>query len=159
MKKLFILIPAFICLTFANVNAQKTNISNEEIQMIHSEIQLEKKAVFVENMQLKPEHSEAFWAIYADYEKEMSNYSLDVIKNLIAFAELEKAKLSADQLDEVAKNYFKKEKNILKIQERYFKRIQKEINVYVAVRFFQIENVVDTQLRIAQGVNTPLVKE
>ncbi|GJM63706.1 hypothetical protein [Persicobacter diffluens] len=157
IKKLFLFL-AFAAVSWS-VKAQTTEVSADQIQMIHTEIQVEKKALFVENMQLKESESKLFWPIYNAYEQEMAPYSYEVIENLVHLANFEEKKISAERLDEIGKEYFKKEKAILKIKQKYFKQLQKELNVFIAVRFFQIENVIDTQLRIAQGVNTPLVME
>ncbi|TAJ05095.1 hypothetical protein DMA11_23585 [Marinilabiliaceae bacterium JC017] len=152
MRKLILLLAVVL---FAGIaNAQ---ITNEEIALVKSILNSERKVFFAQNMDLTTVQSEIFWDIYEDYEKEkapIGNLSIKLFKRLIK----EEDTLDDKTLIELQKSSLKNQQRRLALKKKYFNIIRKKIDVDVAVRFTQIDEYVNTMVSASLLESMPLVK-
>jgi hypothetical protein len=152
MKKLLLFASLLALMT--SVSAQ---ISNEELELVRSIVNSERKVFFAQNMELSSEQFTAFWTLYDKYEQEskalMSN-SISQIKTLIN----ESDNISDEELDQIQKTTFKRRKKLLSLQNKYYKIMKKEFGTKAASRFLQIDRFVDATVKSQLFGEMPLIK-
>ena len=78
---------------------------NDDVELIRSVVQTERKAVVANNMQLTEAESEAFWPVYNEYEQAMRKVNtkrVEVLRRLAAEYET----LTDEQAEDLLKESF-----------------------------------------------------
>lgn len=152
MKKLLLF--AGVLALISNVSAQ---ISKDELELVRSIVNSERKVFFAQNMELTTAQFSSFWILYDKYEEEskalMSN-SITQMKTLIN----ESDKISDEELDQIQKTTFKRRKKLLVLQNKYYKIMKKEFGTKAASRFLQIDRFVDATVKSQLFGEMPLIK-
>jgi hypothetical protein len=141
-----------VALSCSSVFAQ-----DEIIEMFRSDLRAERIALIAEEMQFTDEEAARFWPVFRKYEKELRKIydaRLDIIK-------------------QYAENYFEvtdgmaydmmKESIELDIKEAYLKKkYLREFNRVLpgtkAVKFYQLENLIETLIRAQIAAELPFVE-
>lgn len=133
-------------------------------QDLHSEIavqrakdETDRQAIVAASLKLTDTESKAFWPLYKEYRAEMGKAGDRGWKLIIEFADKYQSMTDADatrMLDEVLSI----EKQQLEIKTKWMKSMRKTIPATTIARFFQIDNKIDTLLRLDAAANIPLVE-
>jgi hypothetical protein len=133
-------------------------------QDIHSQIAVQRaqdesdrQAIVAATLNLSDTESKAFWPMYKEYRAEMGKVGDRGWKLLIEFADKYQSMTDADatkMLDEVLSI----EKQQIEIKTKWMKSMRKTISATTIARFFQIDNKIDTLLRLDAAANVPLVE-
>jgi len=140
---------------FAQTNEQFADM-NDNIEMVRSMAELERRAVITKNLQLSGDESADFWPLYDAYAAEKKRINDRLIKVITDYAANYE-----DLSDELAKSLvddsLKVESDLLKLQKQYLKKFRKVLAPKTVARFYQIENKLDavSDLTMARGI--PLV--
>ncbi|NOR75859.1 MAG: hypothetical protein GQ525_11945 [Draconibacterium sp.] len=152
MKKLFsiaIILIASGTMTFAQVQ-------KEEIDYYQSIFGMEKKIVVANFLEL--EESDAFWAIYDEYEKGRKELGEKRIKLILDYAE-HYAELTDDKTDDLVKESISLRNGTQSLVVKYYKKVKKVSGSKTAAQFYQIENYFITAIQSELYTDVPLIGE
>jgi hypothetical protein len=129
-------------------DTQEQNIDTY-VDLLRQDVQKQKVAIVSQLMQLSPDQAAAFWPVYKEYAKELSDLGNLRVQGIKEYAANFRS-LSDEKATELAKMRFNYEEKILALKRTYFEKISKALTPKLAARFFQIENqlldVVDLQV-------------
>ena len=160
MKKILFLAPLACLLLAAPVLAQG-EAGNESLdgymELLRQDLRAEKVAILTETLNLTEAEGEAFWPIYREFAVEQAALGDQFLANLKHYAE------NWDSMDEaaiqtMADNYFKQQSDELKLKQKYFKRVSKEVSVRRAAQFLQVENQIQMLIDLQLASEAPLIK-
>jgi hypothetical protein len=142
---------------FAQVNPQFADVS-DEIEMVRSLVRIERKVAVEQAMELTPAESQAFWALYNEYEAERSLINDRTVKVITDYAAAY-PDVGDARAEELLDEAFEVDADQLSLKKKYARRFAKVLTPARVARFFQIERKLDAvqNLRIAQEI--PLVDQ
>jgi len=142
MKKglLFLLGLAFLIPAFSQ------NGQSEE-ELVLSYFKLEKKALVSQAMNLSDEQAKVFWPIYNDFEKEASKLTEMRIAYIKSYAEKYET-ITPEEADAIMKKAFEYQKKQLALELKYYKILKKKLGALVATRFIQVEEYINTGVKM-----------
>ena len=139
----------------AQVNPAFADVS-DQIEMVRSVVRMERKSAVEQAMQLTPAESQAFWAVYNDYEAERTKVNDRAVKVITdyaaAFPEVGDARANA-----LLAESFDAESDLVTLKKRYAKRFAKVLAPARVARFFQIERKLDAVQNLRVVAQIPLV--
>jgi hypothetical protein len=154
MKRLFLKIcPLLLIAGFA---AQNANAQEEYFELLRSDIRADRVAIVTQAMMLSDADGAVFWPIYREYEYEQSKLGdtkIALIKDYADGYMTMTDELAKDLMDRV----FKLDKEMLDLQKKYFKKMDKELPSTVAVKFFQIDRQIIMLLNLQIASELPLI--
>jgi hypothetical protein len=153
MKK----INLFFVLFFVSVGAFAQS-DKEDIALIQNMFGKEKKDIMAAGMNIPEEKKAAFWSLYDEYEdarKALGRERIDLIK---AYAD-SYATLDDNTADGMMKRKMKWMHSYSKMQEKYYKKMSKLIGGMNASRFFQLEDYLENNIRLAIQESIPFIGE
>jgi hypothetical protein len=150
----FLLIPATFAQTTANASA--TGLTDNDIQLLRSDIQADKNTIIAHTMQFTDAESTAFWPVYRDYARDqqaIGDKRLQLIKDYAH---------SYDSMDDnKAKDLVQRMINIedetLNLREDYWPKFMKALGARRAARFYQVDNRLTLMVNLQIAANVPLV--
>lgn len=119
------------------------------IEQLRSDLRAEKVAVLTESMELEEAESEKFWPIYREYELELSKLGDRRLALLKRYAE-NYDNLGNEEVKRIARDWFKLQEDHLKLQKKYFDRMEKELTASIAARFLQVEHQIGIPVELGQ---------
>ncbi len=153
MKKLFFLIGIIAI----GITA-KSQVTIEELELVRSILHSERKVFFVQNMNLSTGEYDRFWPIFDKYNAEEAKVQASAItdyKKMVNKGD----NLTNEELDVINKDYFKRRKKMIDLQNKYYKIVKKEFGTGAATRFLQIDRFVDTTIRASLFADMPLIEK
>ena len=103
------------------------------------------------------EQAKVFWPLYRQYREEMQTVG-DRLVNLIENYGQNYESLTDEQAAQMMKEYLKMQKDSNAIKEKYMPRFNKILPAKTVMRFYQIENKMDTIVMLAVASQIPLAK-
>jgi hypothetical protein len=128
-----------------------------QIAFTRAQDEADRQAIVAATLNLSDKEGEAFWPLYRDYRSEMGKAGDRTWKLLIEFADKYQSMTDADAskiLDEVLSI----EKQQIEIKTKWMGRMRKTISPTTVARFYQIDNKIDTLLRLDAAANVPLIE-
>jgi hypothetical protein len=140
----------------AQVNPQFVQYT-DEIEMVRSMAQLERKAVIEKGMQLTPEEAGRFWPVYNEYSAELAKTNDQLVKLITDYA------ASHESLDDktavsLRNGYFELQSDLLGLRKKYAKKMSKVLSEVKVTRFFQLEAKMDAVQNLKLARQIPLVR-
>ena len=153
MKKyLLIIASAFLTsIAFAQTNT-------EEVDLIQAAFGMEKKAIVSAFVQPSPSQSDAFWALYDQYETERKALGKERIALLEQYAK-QYADMTAEQADAWMNKVMTLQKKTDKLIATYYKNVKAASDALVATQFYQVESYILTGIRIELLEGIPFVQK
>ncbi len=149
MKQL--IIGLFVLLTFS-LQAQSTDTY---IELLRSNIQLEKKNVIAESLDLSDKLSEKFWPIYNEYQSELikiTDKRIELIKNYAKNYQT----LSDKKVNNYIERAFDNREELLKLDKKYYKKVNDAIGSRYAGKFIQLISKINALVDIQISAELPL---
>ena len=153
MKKFFFLI-GIIAFSFT-ANSQ---VTIEELELVRSILHSERKVFFVQNMNLSTGEYDRFWPIFDKYNAEEVKVQASAITDYKKMVNKGDS-LTDEELDVINKDYFKRRKKMLSLQEKYCKIVKKEFGTGAATRFLQIDRFIEATIRASLFADMPLIEK
>ncbi|MGI9233126.1 MAG: hypothetical protein ACR2RD_05795 [Woeseiaceae bacterium] len=149
-----VLLPLF---AFAQTNEQFADM-NDNIEMVRSMAELERRAVFTKNLQLSGDESADFWVLYDEYAAEKKRVNDRLVKVITDYAANYES-LSDELAKSLVDDSLKVQSDQLKLKKKYLKKFRRVLAPKTVARFYQIENKLDavSDLTMARGI--PLVQD
>jgi hypothetical protein len=114
----------------------------DEIELMLAQIRTNRQAIVTENLALTAEESEAFWPLYRQFQNDRALMVDRTMKMLTEFRDNFDV-LSEEQAKALVDEYFKIQKEELRLNEKYLREFRKILSQKKALRYFQIENKLD----------------
>jgi hypothetical protein len=129
----------------------------DEIEMVRSMAQLERKSIVEKGMQLSPEESGKFWPLYNEYSAELAKTNDQLVKLITDYA------ASYETMDDktattLRNGYFKLQQDLLNVRKKYAKKMEKALPQVKVTRFFQLEAKMDAIQNLKLARQIPLVR-
>jgi hypothetical protein len=120
-------------------------------------IQANRLSIIAANVQLSPQQSDVFWPLCHEYREELLGVNdrlALLIREYAANFQImtdEKAEALLDELIRI-------DKDRMKLRESYVKKFKKVLPPKVVMRYFQVENKLDTIINYELAAEIPLVR-
>lgn len=145
MRKLIFMLPITLLIVSVFISVDANAQSNkEEVEFIQSIFGMEKKQAVARFLNLPP--SDAFWALYDEYETQRKALGAERIKAIEEYAKVYGSMQDAD-FDKVVANMNSLKKRNDKLIDTYYKKIKKASGAKVAAQFYQIEEYILSEIR------------
>ena len=154
MSKRSIIFAVFCCALFAG--AAMAEDLQTEIAITRTQTEADRQAIVAATLDLEATDAEAFWPLYKAYRDEMSKPADRGWKFLIELADKMNS-LTNDDATKLMNEWFSIEKQVLDIKTKHAKLMSKKVPPALVAQFFQIDNKIDTLLRLDAAANIPLV--
>jgi hypothetical protein len=153
MKKIILFA---ICLVFAVASQAQSN--TDEIALVQSAFGMTKQQMVKDFMKLSETESAKFWAIYDEYEAARKEMGKKRITNISAYAE-NYDKLTNEKTTELINTSFAIQSDFLKLQQKTFKKLSKELSPLRAGQFTMLEAYIENSIRGEILDEIPLIGE
>ena len=153
MKK--IVLSICILLSATAVSAQS---AKDEVAFIRSIFGKEKKELIRQFMNLNQEESAKFWPIYDEYTAAQQKLADDRISAIGDYAR-QYSGLTDEQASSLANRIFKNDQAVLKLQNKYFKKMSKSLTPLKAAQFMQADQYIQTTIKSATQDLIPFIGE
>jgi hypothetical protein len=140
----------------AQVNPQFVQYT-DEIEMVRSMAQLERKAVVEKAMELTPEEAGRFWPVYNEYSAELAKTNDQMVKLITDYAAAYET-LDDKTAASLRNGYFKLQSDLLGVRKKYAKKMTKVLSEVKVTRFFQLEAKLDAVQNLKFARQIPLVR-
>jgi hypothetical protein len=117
--------------------------NRDAIEVLRGQINADRQAVVAANIEIPENQSEAFWPLYREYHGKRSELMDTRVKLLTEFRD-NYIGLTAEQADQLLDDALKLEKDLLKLKEKYHPKFRKILTARGTLRYFQLENKLDT---------------
>ena len=113
------------------------------IEMIKTQISTQRQALVAENLDLSAAESEVFWPLYREFQSKRGPLIDRRIELLKQFRDNFDG-LSDEQAGGLIDGWVSLEEDILKLRKQYLKKFRKILPEKTTLRYFQVENKLDT---------------
>lgn len=144
------------CTLFA-VNAQAQS-NTDEIALIQSAYGMEKKQIIVQFMKLSETENAGFWKIYDEYEAERKELGKKRAANIIEYAN-NYGKITDAKASELINSSIDVQINLAKLMKKTYAKLGKVMSPVRAAQFIQLENYLETMVRMEISDEIPLIGE
>ncbi len=114
----------------------------DEIELMLAQIRTNRQAIVTENLVLTAAESEVFWPLYRQFQNDRALMVDRTMKMLTEFRDNFDG-LSEEQAKALVDEYFKIQKEELRLNEKYLREFRKILSQKKTLRYFQIENKLD----------------
>jgi hypothetical protein len=136
---------------------QQESETRAAVEVTRADIQADRQALVASNLPLTDEQAKVFWPLYREYRAEMQKVG-DRLVNLIENYGQNYESLTDEQAAQMMKEYLKMQQDSLAIKNKYMPRFTKILPAKTVMRFYQIENKMDTIVMLAVAAQIPLAK-
>jgi hypothetical protein len=127
------------------------------LEITRGDIQADRKALVAANLSLTEEQAAAFWPLYRDYRADMDKVGDGLIALVTNYAK-SYSTLGDEQATDLVKEFLNLQKKAGEVRKKYMSRFGKILPGKTLMRFYQIENKLDTIVMAAVAEEIPLVK-
>jgi hypothetical protein len=128
----------------------------DPIELIRDTYRIDRHTLVVEELQLDERESAAFWPLYRSYRTDMDKLGDSLVKLVLEYADVY-PNISEERAGKMLKDYAALEEKIVSTRSRYLKRAAKEVSSAKALRWAQLENRMDLNLRLQLASAIPAV--
>ena len=126
------------------------------IEVSREVLNAEKKLVIAEAMTLSETESEAFWALYNEYNEELyktHTERVNIIKDFAANYET----MNDEKADELWVRSMNYQEALLKLNKKYYKKFKAILPASKAALYFQLENKIATLISAELALGIPII--
>lgn len=131
--------------------------AREQVELSRSIIQTERQIIVASNMGLTEQEAEAFWPVFKDFQEALRKVS-DRRADLILELAKEFNSLSGEKAQEMLKESLNIQAERTKLKQKFIGRFNKVLPPKKVVRYFQIENKLDSVINYELAARIPLVR-
>ncbi len=114
----------------------------DQIELMLAQIRTNRQAIVTENLDLTAAESDVFWPLYRQFQNDRAAMVDRTMKMLTEFRDNFDV-LSEEQAKALVDEYFKIQKEELRLNEKYLREFRKILSQKKTLRYFQIENKLD----------------
>jgi hypothetical protein len=116
---------------------------NDLVEVIRGQIKKDRQAVVAANMTLSETQSENFWPLYRTYHGERDGLIDRRVALLTEFRD-NRMGMTSDQAKQILNDALDLENDIGKLKRKYASKFEKVLSPRATLRYYQIENKLDT---------------
>jgi hypothetical protein len=148
--------PCLAAQTSSAADPREANLTAYQ-ELLRSDVRTLKVAFLTELLQLTEREDEAFWPIYREYDRELSNINDERIALIREYSASYGTVTDAvaERLGQAAIDLDRRRTALL---ERYHKRVQAALSPRVALRFLQVEHQLLLLIDLQIAASLPIVK-
>ena len=135
-------------------NAQSTH---DEQQQLIAQIQNDKRTIVLDTLELDDAQVQAFTPIYDQYQAEHKKL-FDRAADLLDLYASNYQSMTDDVAKKILKDWITLQDDDVALTRKYARRLEKVLPPTKVVRFVQVENKMDTLLKLRAVVNIPLAR-
>ena len=155
MKKYLIALTAFAALGAADVTLAQATNAKDDMQLLISQIQTDKRAIVLSTLQLTDPQVQAFTPIYDEYQREMKDLFARGSAVIEKFA-ANYGSMTDAAAEDIMKDFFKVRRDRYDIVEKYAKKLQKALPPTKVLQWVQIENKLNALLDVEAAAAVPI---
>lgn len=155
MKKHLIALTALATLGVADVALAQATNARDDMQLLISQIQTDKRAVVLSSMQLTDAEVTAFTPIYDKYQADMKGQFQRAIEMLNRFA-ANYGSMTDDAAKDIMKDWFKLRDQRNAIMKKYAKEMGRAMPPTKVLQWVQIENKLNALLDVQAASVIPV---
>jgi len=129
----------------------------EEIRLTRETINNERQALVTRAMDLTPDEMQRFWPLYRQYRLAASKVGDRIITLITTYAD-NYQNLTDKVADKLLTEFVRLEEERARLKAQYLPKFKKVLPPKKVVRFYQIENKLDTALLAEMGQAIPLAR-
>lgn len=151
------LVPAALLLfTCGFAAAPAQDAAGDQLSISRGLLAAERQSIVGKNLSLTPEEAQKFWPLYLEYRGELMRFGDRAIELMEVMAK------SADAMDDltaqgVLKEYLNLKQQEWELRARWRSKFERAIPPAKVLRFYQIENTIDSTIASEIAGATPLV--
>ena len=131
--------------------------AREQVELSRSVVQTERQIIVANNMGLTEQEAEAFWPVYKDFQEALRKVS-DRRADLILERAKEFNSLSGEKAQKMLKESLDIQAERTKLKQKFIGKFNKVLPPKKVVRYFQIENKLDSIIDYELAGSIPLVR-
>ena len=143
--------------TFVVAGAAMAQGVQNDVAVTRSDIQADRQAIVSHNMKLTDAQASAFWPVYREYRNELAKQGDRIVK-LVSDYGAAYDTLTDAQATAMMTEYISIQKDSVKIKDKYISKFGAVLPPKLVMRFYQIENKLDTILMVSAVDGIPLAK-
>ena len=132
--------------------------NKSEYEFIKTIFETEKRAFFEQYMELTDEEENVFWPIFEDYEIDRATFSKKQLIAIQFFVENYETMTEA-QANGFINDIFSFNRRELKLKKKYYRLMSNKLSNRKATRFLQIEEYINTKIKLEILKTLPFVNE
>jgi hypothetical protein len=113
------------------------------IAAVRAQLGANRQALVAENLKLAEEESDGFWPLYREFHNERDKLMDRRVTMLRDFRDNFDT-LTNEQSKQIIDDYFQLQDDLLKLRKKYAKQFRTVLSDKRTLRYFQIENMIDT---------------
>jgi hypothetical protein len=152
----WVAVAAGLTLSPAPASAQEAGVERY-IELLRSDLKTGKVAVLTEALQLTQEQGDVFWPIYREYEVELAALGDRKVALIREYA-ANYGSLTDEQVKSIAEQTYRLDEDVLKLQRKYYKEVEKALSPLIAARFMQVERLTTMMINLQVAAQLPLIQ-
>ncbi len=139
--------------------AQEKTAVETNMDILAEKLEADKKLVVAANMELTDAESEAFWPLYAEYQKGLQGLHERTVKVIMAYADAYNANtLTDEQALKLLKESMSVSADELKMRKDFVTKLAKVLPGKKVTRYMQIENKIAAIVDYELAAEIPLME-
>jgi len=139
-----------------NVEVTAAPLTDTDIQLLRSNLQLGKNKVIADTMQFNDTESTAFWPVYRDYAHGQANIADERLKVITDYAQ-HLDKMDDAKAKELSQKMMNIETKVINLQQEYWPKFEKALGAKRAAKFFQVDNRLSLMIDVQLASEVPLI--
>ena len=129
---------------------------HDEIAFTRAQIQADRQGIVAASLGLTDQQSTKFWPIYKEYRQALDKPA-DRVWTLFTTYGQKWDSMSSTDANAALNEWLEAEHDTIAIKQKYAKKFAKELDPVTAARFFQIDNKLDTIIRLEAASQIPVM--
>ena len=131
-------------------------LRRDGLESLRSDVKANRTAVIAQEMQFTQHESDEFWPIYRAYRSEVDKATDQVVELVLEYTD-QYPGIPEEKAREMLEQYLKVEAQLVKLKEKYLKKIGKVIPATKVFRFAQLDNRLDLATRVGMASAIPIL--
>jgi Spy/CpxP family protein refolding chaperone len=141
----------------SETSASAPIVSEQDIQLLRSDIRSAKKQIIAENMKLTPAEAEKFWPVYDAYTQETTKLG-DANAALIKEYAQSYVNMTDAEADSLVKKMAALDVQMASVRQEWIPKFRKVLTGKQTALFFQLDRRINLLLQVQFAANIPLVQ-
>lgn len=133
-------------------------ITDQDIQMLRSDLRSAKKQIIAQNMTLSDAQAEKFWPVYDAYSQEVSKLNDTRLALIKQYADSYNNMTDA-QANSLLKQALALDESFVKLRQTWVPKFEKVITPKQTAAFFQLDRRIELLVNLQLAANIPLAKQ
>jgi hypothetical protein len=138
-------------------NAPTQTVSDNDIQLLRSDVQAAKNDIIAHTMQFTDAESNAFWPIYRDFARDQQKIG-DKRAQLIKEYAQDYDSIDDTTATDMVKRFSDIENQTLNLRDNYWKKFEKALGAKRAAKFYQVDNRLTLMINYQLASAVPLIR-